>query len=99
MSTTGVYESHVEEATLQWLDELGYSTAYGEDIAPEGRKAERESFGDVLLVQRLRDAIDRLNPTIPEEAREAVLRDALLPKLLSGEIRIADAEKIVKVTA
>jgi len=34
--------------------------------------AERESFGDVLLVQRLRDAIDRLNPTIPEEAKETV---------------------------
>jgi type I restriction enzyme, R subunit len=59
---------------LQWFGELGYSTAYGEDIAPEGPRAERESFGDVLLVGRLRDAVDRLNPTIPEEAREDAFR-------------------------
>jgi len=96
MTTTSLYESHVEEATLEWFGQLGYSTACGEDIAPEGTHAERESFGDVLLIQRLRDAIDRLNPTIPEEAREAVLRDALLPKLLSGEIRVADAEEVVE---
>jgi len=75
--TRNLCESHVEEATLEWFGELGYSTAYGEDIAPEGARAERESFGDVLLVQRLRDAIDRLNPTIPDEAREDAFRKVL----------------------
>jgi type I restriction enzyme, R subunit len=59
---------------LQWFGELGYSTAYGEDIAPEGGHTERESFGDVLLVQRLWDAIDRLSPTIHQEAWEDAFR-------------------------
>lgn len=86
-----VNESHVEEVTMLWFGELGYSTAHGDDIAPEQPGAERESFGEVLLVGRLRDAIDRLNPKISQEARE----DALLPKLLSGEIRVVDAKKIV----
>jgi type I restriction enzyme R subunit len=71
---TSLCESHVEEATLLWFGELGYSTAHGEDIAPEGAHAERGSFDDVLLVQRLRDAIDRLNPTIPQDAREDAFR-------------------------
>ena len=63
--TTALHESEVEEAALSWFDSLGYAVVHGEEIAPEGAHAERESFGDVLLVQRLRDAIDRLNPTIP----------------------------------
>lgn len=72
-------ESHVEEATLQWFDDLDYSTAHGEDIAPEGMRAERDSFGEVLLVRRLRDAIDRLNPTIPQEARDDAFRKVVRP--------------------
>ncbi len=40
--------------------------------------AERESFGNVVLVQRLRDAIQRLNPAIPGEAKEEALRKVLL---------------------
>ena len=78
-NTTRVSESAVEEAALAWFAELGYAVAHGDDIAPEGPHAERESFGDVLLVQRLRDAIDRLNPTIPDEAREDALRKVLRP--------------------
>ena len=78
-NTTRVSESAVEEAALAWFAGLGYGVADGEDIAPEGRHQERESFGDVLLVQRLRDAIDRLNPTIPEEAREDAFRKVVRP--------------------
>ena len=35
---TCLSESHVEEATLDWFGELGYSTAHGEDIAPEDKR-------------------------------------------------------------
>jgi len=76
-----VYESDVEEATLTWFGELGYSTAHGEDIAPEQPDAERESFNDVLLLERLRDAIDRLNPNIPADARDDALRKVLRPDM------------------
>ena len=30
-----IVESHVEEAMLAWLGELGYETAYGPDVEPE----------------------------------------------------------------
>lgn len=49
----------------------------GPQIAPGELAAERESFGEVVLVGRLREAIRRLNPAIPEEAREEALRKVL----------------------
>lgn len=70
-------ESHIEEAALTWFRELGYSIGHGPHMAPGESAAERDSFGDVVLVERLRAAITRLNPDIPEEAREEALRKVL----------------------
>ncbi|APG06965.1 DEAD/DEAH box helicase [Bradyrhizobium japonicum] len=69
----GFAESHVEEAALAWLSELRYGTVNGLDIGPDGDKHERASYGDVLLVDRLRTAIAKFNPTLTVEARAEVL--------------------------
>ena len=70
-------ESIVEDAALQWFGELGYGVGHGPHMAPGEPAAERDSFGEVVLVGRLREAILRLNPAIPNEAREEALRKAL----------------------
>jgi type I restriction enzyme R subunit len=70
-------ESHIEEATLEWLDELGYAIGHGPEMAPGEAASERDSFSDVVLKGRLREAIHRLNPAIPAEAREEALRKVL----------------------
>lgn len=70
-------EATVEEAALSWFEELGYAKAHGPDLAPGEPGAERQSFGDVVLAGRLRDAIASLNPAIPEEAQEDALRKVL----------------------
>ena len=70
-------ESIVEDAALEWFGDLGYAVGHGPHIAPGEPAAERESFGDVVLGGRLREAIRRLNPGIPEEAREEALRKVL----------------------
>ena len=70
-------ESHVEEAALEWFRELGYAVGHGPQLAPGEPAAERDSFGEVALVGRLREAIRRLNAAIPEEAREEALRKVL----------------------
>ena len=75
-----IAESHVEEAALVWLGELGYSTANGLDIAPDGSAAERYNYSDVLLIERVRTAIARLNPRLAAEWRAEALA-----KLLSAE--------------
>jgi type I restriction enzyme R subunit len=70
-------ESIVESAALDWLAGLGYGVVHGPHLAPGEAAAERNSFGDVLLVGRLRDAIAWLNPTIPADAREDALRQVV----------------------
>ncbi|HTD28192.1 MAG TPA: type I restriction endonuclease subunit R [Xanthomonadaceae bacterium] len=70
-------ESIVEAAALEWFRELGYAIGHGPHLAPDEPAAERDAFGDVVLVGRLRDAIRRLNSSIPEDAREDALRKVL----------------------
>lgn len=70
-------ESIVEDAALEWFGELGYAVGHGPQLAPAEAAAERDGFGDVVLVGRLREAIRQLNPAIPEEAREEALRKVL----------------------
>lgn len=60
-------ESTIELAALEWFGEIGFANAHGPDLAPDGLAQERESFGDVLLAGRLRDAIERLNPDMPTD--------------------------------
>ena len=57
-------ESIVEDAALEWFGELGYAVSHGPQLAPGEPTAERDSFSDVVLVERLRAAIRQLNPTI-----------------------------------
>jgi type I restriction enzyme R subunit len=70
-------ESIVESAALEWFGELGYAALHGPHLAPGEPAAERDSFGEVVLAGRLREAIRWLNPAIPEEAREEALRKVL----------------------
>ena len=67
-------ESHVEEAALEWLSGLGYAVLHGPDISPEGSNPERVSHDQVLLTERLCEALERLNPHLPAETLEEVLR-------------------------
>ena len=69
-------ESIVEDAALEWFGELGYAVGHGPHLAPGEPAAERDSFSEVVLVERLREAIRRLNPPIPEEARAILANSA-----------------------
>jgi type I restriction enzyme R subunit len=80
-------EDQLEQEALSWLVDAGYTHLNGYDIAPDGTAPERENFRQVLLPQRLRDAIARLNPHIPQGAREDAfkqIQDLGTPVLLSA---------------
>ncbi|WP_020485776.1 type I restriction endonuclease subunit R [Methylomonas sp. MK1] len=80
-------EDQLEQEALGWLAEVGYSTLYGPNLAPDGESPERGSYLQVLLVERLRSAIARLNPAIPLVAREDALQQVLnleVPGLLAA---------------
>lgn len=80
-------EDQLEQETLGWLGEQGYTHLYGPDIAHDGDNPERESYRDVILTMRLRTAIARLNPLLPLAAREDALKQVVdlgLPIQLSA---------------
>lgn len=77
MTTSILTEGVVEEASLAWLGELGYDIANGLEIGPDGNAPERASYGDVVLAERLKTAIARLNPHLNVETREYVFRKVL----------------------
>ena len=80
-------ESEVEEAALQWLEGLGWAVAHGADIAPGTSDAERANYDQVVLEQRLTDAIDTLNPDLPYAARDDALRKLTRPDGATLETR------------
>jgi type I restriction enzyme, R subunit len=72
-------EDQLEEATLNYLEELGYEIIYAPEISPDGEFPEREEYSDVLLEGRLQDALQRINPHIPEEALQDAFRKIKIP--------------------
>jgi len=61
-------ESEIEKMAIEELVDLGYTYLSGADIAPDAPSAERKSYGDVLLKERLSAALSRLNPGVPADA-------------------------------
>lgn len=67
-------ESTVEEAALEIFEGLGYTVLHGPDIAPGELLSERASYSDVILVERLLLALERINPKLSPEAAQDVIR-------------------------
>lgn len=80
MAKNAFYESQLEEAALEWFEELGYELVFGPDIAPEGEYPEREDYSDVILAERLKDALSRINPKMPASAIEDAYRQITIPQ-------------------
>jgi type I restriction enzyme R subunit len=66
----GMPESEWERFVLEELAELGWAPKAGKEIAKGS--GERESWSELIIPGRLRDAIARINPGLPESA----VRDA-----------------------
>src|SRR5262245_2645332 len=64
-------EATLEEAVLDLFRTLGYQTAYGPTIGPQGEQRERATYGVVILEDRLRSALRRINPALPADAIDA----------------------------
>ncbi|TVT54022.1 MAG: type I restriction endonuclease subunit R [Azoarcus sp. PHD] len=80
-------EDQLERETLGWLAEVGYTPLFGPDLSPDGPAQERADYRQILLFERLRNAIARLNPDVPLAAREDALqqvRDLGIPVQLAA---------------
>lgn len=84
-------EAAVEQALLDQLRSLNYSIEREEDVGPDGHLPERESHDEVVLKKRFVDAVARLNPGLPLDARQDAIRKVMhseLPSLLEENRRI-----------
>ena len=77
-------ESQIEQLAIELLQSLEWNYVFGPDIAPDGNRPERESFEDVLLLEYLRKAVNRINPTIAQDSREDAIKQ--IQRLNSPEL-------------
>ncbi|MEG4455876.1 type I restriction endonuclease subunit R [Microcoleus sp. N9_A1] len=68
-------EDDIETYNLELLNTLGYDYKHGKILEPEGAAPDRQSFSDVLLKDRLTQALARINPHIPPETRHQAQRE------------------------
>ena len=84
-------EAELEELLLQNFERLGYERRTDAEIGPDGTSPERGSYEDVILQRRLVEAIERLNPHIPSEARQDAFKSlvaTVTPSLVEENRRL-----------
>lgn len=72
-----ITENIIEQSAIEILESQGWEYANGKEISPEGLFCERESFSHIVLLNRLRIAIAKINPTTPLDAQEATVQKVL----------------------
>ena len=83
--STFISEEDVEQYALDVLSGLGYEGAYGPDISEGGLHPER-NYDEVVLLERLRRAIDKFNPEVPAGAKEEAIKKVLRVKSYSQNL-------------
>jgi type I restriction enzyme R subunit len=73
-------EAGVEEVCLDYFADLGWEILRGPDIAPGEAQAERSSYREALLEERLSAAIACLNPRLTSAAIEDVIATLRRPE-------------------
>ncbi|EQK46744.1 type I site-specific deoxyribonuclease, HsdR family protein [[Clostridium] bifermentans ATCC 19299] len=70
-------EETLELATLEILEGLGYEHIKGPDISPGGEHPQRESYSDVILQDRVKNALFKINKHLPQEALDEAYRQII----------------------
>ncbi len=70
-------EDQLEQEALGWLTDVGYQHRHGPELAPDGSTPERSSYREVLLLNRLRQAVAALNPNVPQAARDDAVKQVV----------------------
>ena len=73
-------ESELELAALEWFEQIGYEVTTESDVSPDSDNPIRESYGEVVLKERLMSALEQVNPTLPSDAVEEAFRQITIPQ-------------------
>ncbi|MEC9491694.1 type I restriction endonuclease subunit R [Flexistipes sp.] len=85
-----INETSLERSVLKWFEALGWDTAFGPDISPDGKNAEREDYEQVVLPGRLQNALESINPNIPSDVTNEAIRKITIsesPNLIESNRR------------
>jgi len=81
---TRITENIIESFAIELFEKLGYEYIYGPTIAPDGETPERETYEQVLLIDRLRKAVKRINKSIPADAQAEAIKE--IQRIASPEL-------------
>jgi type I restriction enzyme R subunit len=81
---TRITENTIEAFAIELLDKLGYEYIYAPDIAHDGENPERDSYAQVLLLNRLQNAVKRINHNIPADAQAEAIKE--IQRIASPEL-------------
>ncbi|PRR82195.1 type I restriction endonuclease subunit R [Clostridium luticellarii] len=70
-------EDQLEQAAVEIFKKLGYDYVFAPDISCDGDYPERKDYRDVILKDRVKDALFRINRDLPEEALEDAYRQII----------------------
>lgn len=81
---TRITENIIEAFAIELLDKLGYEYIYAPDIAYDSENPERDSYAQVLLLNRLQNAVKRINQSIPSDAQAEAIKE--IQRIASPEL-------------
>lgn len=67
-------EDTLEQASLEILESLGYESIHGKELSPNAEFCERENYREVILKERVKNSLFKINKGIPQEALEQAYR-------------------------
>ncbi|QBJ81268.1 Type I restriction enzyme EcoR124II R protein [Bacillus subtilis] len=67
-------EDKLEEAAIEILQELEYDYIFAPEISCDGECPERKDYREVILEQRIKDALFQINRNLPQEALDEAFR-------------------------
>ncbi len=79
-----ITENAIENFAIELLEKAGYQYIFAPSIAPDSETPERQSFEEVLLLERLQTAVGRINSSIPADVREDAIKQ--IQRLNSPEL-------------
>ena len=74
---TILLESDIEQMAIELLTAKRWEYLYGPTIAPDGETPMRRTFDEVVLREKLEQAVKRLNPTQTDAVRDEAVKTVL----------------------
>lgn len=71
---TKITENVIELFAIELLEKLGFEYIYAPNIAPDSDMPMRESFSDVILKEKLQNALTAINPTLDYDLIEYAVK-------------------------